>query len=668
MKYLIRIGLLLLLFVIVAFTPTASAQCGSLMLVGVGGSCGGPIILDATCTGTGNAVTVPCSSAMTVTAGDTIVCEGAGNDFDPESLTFNDTVNGFYDGIEGLPHPNASTTTWDAAGVFQNSAGGSITPQVWNYEGVTLNIKCRALKGTRSSLVLDGGAVNQTNSTTAANPTSGTAAAPTNANEYVGGWMVRSALATVTDAAPWVPGSAITAVGSSYPIYDHYQIQTTAVTANSPMTATSTAFVDSQFAILNNSNPPGYKGLFGFYGAPAIAKTNAANATIADLNGATTTLADVNNSPTTGWTLTGTAGIYDTSIAPSGTGKILVEGVGHSFGDAATSIQFTGAQTASNYEWDAQILNLGWREYYSTFFRVGSSGITSGQVCDGHSVFGSVGENGFVLQAQYNTGPGLQFLLENIGGTTGSSVQGSGLTLDTDYFVQMQLGGANDRFSNTYIYSKSGSVWSLATTITFDILCDPGTASLCGTPTTHGTATGSASSGSTTLTTSGVSGTITAGDIVVDAGGAVPWLTRVDAVAGSTVTLSQKTTGSISDTVSFYQPISTLAAATNGTVSAGSTALTIVVPATGTVAAGQIVGGNNIPAGTFVTAVSGTSVTLSQPVVAAGTNAGVWFWAVNSNFEGIKFGKWSSCSIASKIWYSGQHFDPYGAWGAFAPN
>src|SRR5258707_3619304 len=47
---------------------------------------GTAITLDATCTGTGSGLTIACSGAMTVTAGDTIACGGYGGVFSPNFL------------------------------------------------------------------------------------------------------------------------------------------------------------------------------------------------------------------------------------------------------------------------------------------------------------------------------------------------------------------------------------------------------------------------------------------------------------------------------------------------------------------------------------------------------------------------------------------------------
>jgi len=634
-----------------------------------------PISVEATCSGTGSTQTVACSSAMTVTAGDTIECAGSTQEGDPMTLYFNDPVNGkTYDNIWGGLESNVADT-WVATAVFQNSAGGSITPYVNNWEGPNvLSIKCRALKGTRTTLVLDTGAVNQTKqqTTAATNPTSGTAAAPTNNNEIVLGAMVRAATATVSDASPWTPGSTITAVGGTYPIYDHYSIQTTAATANSPMTASSSKYVDTQFAVLNASNPAGTRGVTGFYGVPAIAKTNGNSATAADLNGTTTTLATINANAT--WVLSGTAGTYDTSVAPFGTGPIMAQGINHTFGDAATSIQMSGAQTANYYTWTAELADTGAPAWFSSFFRVGSSGTSSGQSCDSFEMetYGAT-EDAFFVQALYDTTNGLQLFMEPAEGGHSPLIQG--LSLGTDYRLQIHTAGSGERYHQLIVQSKSGSTWSVAQTMNLDVLCTVGGPIACTTPPVVGSGTGSASSGSTSLTITSGSGTIAAGQVVVPQTG-IPYLTAVESISGTcssscTITLSQPTTGVISGTVAFTTKPARLVAATNGTVSAGSTAVTIVVPGNGTIAVGNNVGGPGIMDGTYVTAVSGTSLTLSHGASSAITNGGLWFWTGASggaNFIAVHFGKWSTCNIGGSEWFSGMHFDPLGAWGAYAPN
>lgn len=666
----------IIVFLLFAISLSAQVkQLGPMKVAGPTKQAFSPAItVEATCSGSSNTITVACSAPMAVTAGDVIACNGSVFGSDPMTLWFNDPINGMYDNIEGIVH-GGSVNAWVADAVFVSSAGGSITPQVNTFEGpFEMHIKCRALKNTRTSLAVDGGAVNQTQGVTAANPTSGTAAAPTNNNEIVLGAMARSSTATVSDSAPWTPGGTITAVGTTgnYPLYDHYSIQSTAVTANSPMTATSIAFIDTQYAILNASNPSGYRAATGFYGVPAIAKTNAASVTAADLSGATTTLRNISTTGATAWVLSGSAATYDTSIIPSGTGNILVEGVGHAFGDAATSVKFSGAQTANFYEFDMRPAP-GAPVWLSTFIRVGATGTSSGQICDNLFVYGGVTEFSFFMQTQFDNTDQLQFMIEPSEG--GRSPWLTGFSLDTDYRIQVHIAGANERNHQLIVQSKSGGVWSIASTLNFDVLIATQGATGATTPTFAGHGTGSASSGSTSLTITSSAGSIVAGQVVYPTTG-IDYLTAVESVTGTcssscTVVLSHNTTGVVSGTVNFIATPPTLLAATNGTASSGSASVTIVAPLSGTIVVGQAVGGvAGIANGTRVAAISGTSLTLSQPTSAAITNGGLWFMRSPDDNGGAvaEFGKWSSCTIGGSEWFSGMHFDPMGSWGAYLPN
>ena len=116
------------------------------------------ITLDASCSGSSSgAISASCSSPMTVTAGDTITCEGyKNNNFDPGELWFNDNVNGYYASVAGYSHPT-STNIWTGSAIFENSASGTITPQVSNWESTGIGIHCQAWKGVPTSAPLDGG-------------------------------------------------------------------------------------------------------------------------------------------------------------------------------------------------------------------------------------------------------------------------------------------------------------------------------------------------------------------------------------------------------------------------------------------------------------------------------------------------------------------------------
>lgn len=656
---------------------TASAQIGADMS-NTEPSAAPAISLDASCTGSASLVYgLQCSSAMTVTAGDTIVCNASGFDFAAWSSFITDNLNGTYDAVMQGPHPNSANSGYLVA-IFQNSAGGSITPSLVNYDPFYSGISCKAFKNTRTTFALDGGSVNQTNvqSSAAANPTSGTAAAPTNNNELVSGVVIMPTFQTVTDAVGWLPSGILTGIGvaGAEPLYDHYQIQTTATAVNSPFTSASAKYVDTQLAILNVANPAGYRSLTGVFGIPAISKTNGVTVTAADLDGSTTTLTSIPPTSGTGWTLnSGTGGTYNTGINPTGTKTIFVQGVTHSFGDAGTSITIGAADTTTNWIWSGYGVNSGQPYWLSFFYRVGSTGISNGQSCDTVQPTNFATDTAMLFQVNYATGTNLGFKLEYGAGTSGTSSFAWGGALDTDYFIQLHGAGVNERNNQVLIYSKSGT-WSLANTFNSDVLCTASAqGASCSTPSATATTTGTASSGSAALTVASGTG-IVVGQVILGTGIADPsqsgdaW-TTVTAVSGTSVTLSQNTLSALSGTtVNFYAAPPSIRTATSGTATSGSTALTVVAPTYSSITVGDLVGGVGIQEGTIVAAVSGTSVTLSLPTTAAlAAGTGVTFWTP-TNGLGFNFGKYSSCSIASAISFSGWVFDPYNDWGAFAPN
>src|SRR5258705_112069 len=232
------------------------------------------------------------------------------------------------------------------------------------------------------------------------------------------------------------------------------------------MASVSAAFINTQFAVLNASNPAGYRAFTGVYGAPAIAKTNGASATVADLNGATTTLATVPKNG--GWALNqGAAQTYTTAIAPTGTGKILLQGVAHTFGDAGTSISFTGNASLTEYLWAGEPVADGHPMFYSAFVRVGSAGITSGNSCDSMVLSGGVTDNNLTLQITYTAGNGIYFDLEPFeSGQSDNFIPSSPLSLDTDYRYMIHMAGTNEEYHKLIVQRQSGGVWS--TTDTFN--------------------------------------------------------------------------------------------------------------------------------------------------------------------------------------------------------
>jgi hypothetical protein len=636
------------------------------------------ISIDASCTGNdagSGPIAQGCSAPMTVTAGDSIECECSTTSSSPMAAFITDNVNNVtYDNIEQLAHPN-STHAGTLTAVLPNSLGGSITPQCVNWENANINISCRALLNTRVTKVVDGGAVNQIAGVTGANPTSGTAAAPTNNNEIVIGQLVLPAPQTVTNVAGWLPTGTLTSVGASsrYPFYDHTQIQTTATAVNSPFTTASVSYLDTQFAILNFTNPAGFRGFTGLFGVPAISKGNGVTVTAGDLNGATTTLTTV-PANATGWSLnSGTGGTYNTAINPTGTGSILLQGTTHTFGDAGTSITLAAGDTTTNWVWGGQGANSGSPQWLSFFFRIGSTGIANGQLCDVAQMVNGATELSILLQAQYSSTNHIHFIYEPSEGGNGSDMA-TNLSTDTDYWLQMHQAGVNDRNHQFLVYNFSSPLWTLAQTFNYDILCTPsGSPVNCSTPAAIATTTGTASSGSTALTVASGTG-IVVGQVVLGAGipdpsqGGAAW-TTVTVVAGTAVTLSQNTTGALSGTtVNFYNPPHQIRTVTNGSASSNSTALTIVAPTYSTITVGDPVGGLGIQNGTVVAAVAGTAVTLSLPTTSAiSAGTGLTFWQV-PNGMGFNFGKFSSCSLSAAVTLSAWTYDPFNDWRAFAPN
>jgi hypothetical protein len=342
----------------------------------------------------------------------------------------------------------------------------------------------------------------------------------------------------------------------------------------------------------------------------------------------------------------------------------MVNGVAHTFGDAGTSINF-GSLTATYFNGALKGYTFGTPVIASFFVRVGSSGAADATFCDVARPWGGIPDYMAALQLQYHTATGLSFLVEP-SGTSTYDRRLSGFSLDTDYWVQTKVPSVNESKYQVFVYSKSGSTWSLADTLEMDELC--GTSGNCDTAgfTPTASTTGTASSGSTALTVASGTGIVVGQEV---RGTGIPYMTTVAAVSGTSVTLSQNTSAALSGTaVTFFNANSHLVAATNGTASAGSTALTIVAPGTGTIAVGNPVGGTGIMPGTYVTAVSGTSVTLSHPTQAALSSSGVTFWQFPSSGPALEFGKFSSCNMTNSIWISGVTFDAVGSWGAFAPN
>jgi hypothetical protein len=626
-----------------------------------------PITLDGSgCTGTGSSKTIiACSSPLTVTAGDTIyvACYNNNGSFDPGNVVANDTVNGFYGAIRGGSHPSSSDD-WVSTFVYENSASGSITPQCQSWEPNGWGIFAQAIKGTPTSFVVDGGAVNLSRSATAANPTAGTAASPTNANEIVLCQMVRASAATTSAGSGFSPAGTLTGVTNSLAQYFEYQIQTTATAVNCPYTSASAAFLDNQGALLNASSTGGFKALTGVYGAPAAAQTNGASATTTILNtnsGSLTPLASPSGTP---WSLlSGSATTFDTSVAPLGTLKLITNGVGHTVGDAATSIKVPTGNTTTAYNYGVEGLQSnGQGEWLASFFRVGTNA-TANTLCDTWNVDETLVEADFTTQIDMNGSNAITFLFERQSGAIPSEpnlTPSPALTKGQDYLQITHVAGIDEANNELFIFYEAtpGTLpWIL-----HDHFSTPKGGPVIATPTATGT------SGATSFTVSSATG-IVVGQAVYSATGSVdtgqiPHGAKVASIVGTTISIAPTTlTGNmIATPVEFAGPV----AATTASTTAGSTTLT-VASGTGLVsgaslsAGAQLIGMAGVQAGTFLLSGSGTSWVMSQPATLTEiSGTPVQFWGPNGNSFGFHFGKFSSCTSTADMWFSAMTFDPYG--------
>lgn len=622
-----------------------------------------PITLDASCTGTGSASTIGCSSPMTVTAGDTIVvgCYTNGASFDPSNIFVNDVVNGYYDGVVGNLHP-AGSNQWVNVSVFPNSASGSITPFCTNWESDGFGIAAYAFKGTRTTQVLDGAAaINLFNSVgvAATNPNAGTAGAPTNANEAIVCNLVLTSSTATTAGAGYSPAGTLTGVINTMAQYSEYIVNP--VTANCPYgTSVAKTYTDTQIALLNASNPSGYKALTGMYGAPAAAQTNGATATVAILNGTSGSLTPL-NAPTanTWWFLqSGSATTFDTGIAPLGSLKLLVNGVPHVIGDAATSIKVPSANTTTAYAWGTEgLLNNGPGMWLGSFMRIGTNE-GANQGCDTWNIDSSLVEGAETTQVETNGSSVIGFRFEINGGATPTSptlFPSTALNFAQDYYVITHVAGVNEANDDIYIFGETtpGTLpWTL-----FGHLTWPRSGPV------RDTTTATAGSGASTITVASATG-IQIGQTVWSGttSTATPEITAgttVTSIAGTSIGISAPTTTSMSATpVMFTGPV----AATTGSVTAGSTTLT-VTSGTGLVAGspgtGQVVGMAGVLPGTLLNSGSGTSWVLSQPATTTQTSVPVQLWTPQTQHYGFHFGKYSSCSSSGDMWFGGFIFDPY---------
>lgn len=663
---------ILIVFFLYLLSVTSPAQTmQQIFMAGLASSGVIPIALDGSaCTGTAssNAV-VACSSPLTVTAGDTILsfCFANGDSGDPANIIGNDTVNGYYDAVRGAVHPN-SGTVWVSSFVYLNSASGSITPQCTGWELNGWGIYAQAIKGTRTALALDSGGVNLSHSATTAatNPTAGTAASPTNANEMVLCQMVRPTASATSAGTGYLPTGTLTAVANTVAQYFQYQIQTTATAANCPYTSGSAKYIDVQYALLNASSSSGYRALTGVYGAPAAAQTNGATATIVILNTNAGSLSPLNGNP--GWfQQSGAATTFDTSVHPLGSYPLLVNGVPHIIGDAATSIKVPSANTTTAYGWAPEgFIDEGRGMWVGQFVRLGTNQGLS-QICDNMNLDGTLVEGQETTQIGTNSSGVIFFQIEiNSGGTPGGAnlFPSTPLNLNQDYYIISHVAGVNDANDDIYVLAEAtpGTLpWVVIDHITW-----PRAGPI------QATATGTASSGATSVTVASSTAQPVVGQTIWSGTGGVGTSqitpgTLVTSVSGTcssscTVGISAVTTASMSTTPLIFTGAT---ARTTASTTAGSTTLTVTSGtglASGDRGAGSVVGMVGVQAGTWLAAGSGTSWTLSQPATLTETSATADFWPTAGTTYDIHFGKYSSCSSTADYWFSGLVMDPYGTY------
>jgi len=413
----------------------------------------------------------------------------------------------------------------------------------------------------------------------------------------------------------------------------------------------------------------GTHALTGFYlplGSAGSAPTGTVTATTLGTN--TGSFLKSSNSYTASpyWTESGaTAKTYDTGFNPTATGHIMVQQVDHTWGDAGSSVKVPAAASTNNYFSYHDMWNdHGQGVWTWSFFQLASSGLVNNQYCDVLDMKGGVTTQELTAQVQYHTATGMRWVLEETDATANSVSADYGSLMDTPIRVGFKVAGVNERYHQLQIWTKSGSTWSQSgSTLQLDVLCSNGATGTCANPPAPvASPTGTASSGSFTLTVSSGTGIIV-GQVVTGTGIADPsqtghpaW-TVVENVSGTTVTLSQYTISAISGTtVNFYAPPHELVAASDCSVTAGSTAMSCTLPLVGTVVAGQSIGGKGIVGGTRVGAVSGTgpiSVTLTVPASSTmSTGDGATFWSPATNQNTTTFGKQASCTVSADQWWS----------------
>jgi hypothetical protein len=639
--------------------------------VRVPGPGGGPsgagivaITVESSCTGTGTGVDfVPCSTALTFTNGDAILCGGVtnGSSFDASNIVFSDNTNGYYALLTGYNHPTQTTNDWTAIGIMENATSPA-TPQIHNYEGNGMPFTCYAVKGVPTSYVADGGAVNLTKSATGTNPTAGSVTAPTNGNE-IGICFMNGANNTGTTSVGSGYSGLISAI-QTLTTYSQYQIQTTAVAINCPMTnATSKAYRDTQVALVNAANT-GARGLAGVYGSPAVAQTNGATATTTILTAQPGGVLSTLNAPAGSTIITEPDGVnvtFDTSVAPIGSHSLIMNGVSHVIGDAGTSMLFpgtAGSTTSTSYQANTEgYQTMGQPHWVSFFWKLGS-GTSNGQGCDTISLFGGI--KGIITAQAIVAAGTIGFDMEDFNSDTnapsGTIAQGTNVRL------YLHAAGLNEANNQVVVATCSGtcttalnSTWSVALTVNKPWV---------GTPIATTTATGSPASnqivvGSATGIVIGQSVTGTNGQFDYSPG------TYVTAITGTTVTLNQNPLNTlVAKTVYFGGMVATTSGTTNGT-----TTLT-VTSGTGLVAGGLYVGQfiqkADVPVGTYLASGSGTTWTMSQAATGSTTSQTSFWTPANGNLA-AKWGKYSSCSITTQEWFSAMVWDVFGTYGALIP-
>lgn len=641
----------------------ASAQQVSLGGIPIGSSLIA-ITVETSCSGNAAAsAQTPCSSPMTFTNGDMLICGGFtnGTSFDASSITFFDNTNGNYALPAGFNHPAQTTNDWTAIGVMENATSPA-TPFIQNYESDGMGFTCYAVKGVPTTYALDAGAINLTKSATGTNPTAGTATSPTNNNQIVVCFMSGANNTGATTAGSGFTGllSAI----QTLTVYSQYQIQTTGATANCPFTnATSKAYRDTQVSLVNAANS-GARGLAGVYGAPAAAHTTGTTATIASLTAQPAGVLSPLNIPAGSTIITTPDGVtvnYDTSVAPIGSHTLIINGVSHVIGDAGTSLVFpgtAGSTTSTSYQANTEgYQTMGQPHWVSYFWRLGS-GTPNGQGCDTITMFGGIKG---VITAQASVAAGtIGFDMED--GNSDASVPSGTIAQGIDTRLSLHAAGLNEANNQVVVATCSGTCTTALNSTWTNVL----TVNKPWVGTTIATTTATGSPATNQIVVGSAAG-IVIGQSVTGTNGQFDYSpgTYVTAVTGTTITLNQNPLNTlVAKTVFFGGMVATTSGTTNGT-----TALTVTSGtglAAGGLYTGQFVQKADVPVGTYLVSGSGTSWVMSQPA-SGSTTSQASFWTGSNGNLAPKWGKFSSCSITTQEWFSAMVWDMFGTFGALIP-